>query len=111
MALEYSHVEERDGRFYVRGSRIPVATLAHLWNEGVSPEIIRQRFPSLRLVEVYGAITFYLDHKEVIDQYEVEDNAAFDAARAAQHAADPERYANLQRRFAARKAHGEASAS
>jgi uncharacterized protein (DUF433 family) len=104
-------VEERDGRFYIRGSRIPVATIAHVWKEGASPEVIRQRFPTLELVDVYAAITFYLDHQDVIEQHEAEDNAAFEAARAAQQAANPERYAELKRRFEAAKARDEAQAS
>jgi uncharacterized protein (DUF433 family) len=74
-------VEERDGRFYIRGSRIPVATIAHVWKEGASPEVIRQRFPTLELVDVYAAITFYLDHQDIIERREAEDNAAFEAAQ------------------------------
>jgi hypothetical protein len=47
-------VEDREGTFYVNGSRVP---------QGMSPEAIRSEFPTLTLAQVYGVIAFYLDHK------------------------------------------------
>jgi hypothetical protein len=34
---------------------------------GQSPEAIRSDFPTLSLEQVYGAITFYLGHKDQVD--------------------------------------------
>lgn len=111
MAEGYVYVEERDGRYYVTGQRVPVATIARVWQQGRSPETIRQDFPVLTLAEVYGAVAFYLDHQELIDQQEAADSAHYQTERAAQRAAEPERYAELERRFAALKARDQASAS
>jgi uncharacterized protein (DUF433 family) len=107
----YLHIEERDGRYSIEGQRVPIATIARVWKLGRSPETIRQDFPVLKLAEVYGAIAFYLDHQELIDQHDAEDRVRYQAERATQRAADPERYAELERRFAALKARDQASAS
>lgn len=111
MSQPYPHIEEHDGRYYVRGQRVAVTSLARVWNEGRSPETIRQDFPVLTLAEVYGAITFYLDHRDLIDQQQTEDAADFAAARDAQRAAHPERFAELQQRFDALQAREASSAS
>ena len=61
MARDY--VEERDGSFYLIGSRVPLAHLVHLFQQGDSPEAIRSQYDTLTLEQVYGAITFYLENK------------------------------------------------
>jgi uncharacterized protein (DUF433 family) len=67
MALEYPHVEERDGSYYVLRSRIPISTVVYHWNNGASPESIQRKFPTLSLGDIYGAVVFYLDHREMLD--------------------------------------------
>jgi len=56
-------VERRDGSFYLRGSRVPLAHLVREDQSGESPEAIRSHYPTLTLEQVFGAITFYLGHK------------------------------------------------
>lgn len=107
----HPYAEERDGRWYVYGQRVSIASLANAWKQGRSPETIAQDFPVLTLAEVYGAIAFYLDHQDAIELQTTEDTAAFKAERTAQRAADPERYANLKRRFDAMKEHDATAAS
>lgn len=84
---EHSYVEERDGRHYIRGHRVPVTALAALWREGASPETMVENYPTLTLAQVYGGLAFYLEHRFVIDQHLLDDQATFDAGRAAQRAA------------------------
>ncbi len=60
MASEY--VEEREGGLYVAGGRVSLASIILAFQEGASPETIRQSYPSLNLAQVYGAIAFYLNH-------------------------------------------------
>ena len=57
-------VERRDGSFYLIGSRVPLARLVWEYQQGEPPEAIRSHYPTLSLEQVYGAITFYLGHKE-----------------------------------------------
>ena len=64
-------VECRDGSFYLIGSRVPLAHLVSEFQQGELPEAIRSHYPTLSLEQVYGAIAFYLGHRE-----EVEDDIA-----------------------------------
>jgi uncharacterized protein (DUF433 family) len=109
MANEERYIEERDGTYYIRGHRIPLRSLIRLWQDGTDPESIQRDFDSLTLTEVYGAITFYLEHREDLDvqfaQQWAEEQALVDRARA-----NPSPFMQeLQRRFAAIQAQHKAS--
>ena len=72
MAKEY--IEERDGNYYVAGTRISLDSIVHAFLRGESPESICQDFELLRLEEVYGAIAYYLANQADIDAYMVLQN-------------------------------------
>ena len=63
------HIEQREGVYYVRGTRISLDSIVYAFREGCSPETIREDFDGLTLALVYGAIAFYLDHQAEIDSY------------------------------------------
>ena len=63
------HIEQREGVYYVRGTRISLDSIVYAFREGCSPETIREDFEGLTLALVYGAIAFYLDHQAEIDGY------------------------------------------
>ena len=67
MAKQY--VEERDGNYYIAGTRVSLDSIAHAFHRGESPETICQNFELLRLEEVYGAIAYYLANRAAIDSY------------------------------------------
>ncbi len=67
MAKEY--VEERNGGFYVAGTRVSLDSIVHAFRRGESPETICQNFELLRLEEVYGAVAYYLANQAEIDAY------------------------------------------
>lgn len=67
MAKEY--IEEREGSYYVAGTRISLDSIVHAFRRGESPETICQSFELLRLEEVYGAIAYYLANQAEIDAY------------------------------------------
>jgi len=67
--MTIEHVEERDGVYYVAGTRISLDSVVHAFREGSSPETIREDFTGLSLAHVYGAIAFYLDRQIEIDAY------------------------------------------
>lgn len=104
-----SYVELRENVRYVRGSRVPLESLIWLWRDGQSAEAIHEAYPTLRLAEVYGALAWYLDHQQMVDQELAEGLAQFEALHSAAEAADPARYAALRQRFAAARAHQSAS--
>ena len=67
MAKDY--VEERDGNYYVAGTRISLDSIVHAFRRGESPETICRNFELLTLEEVYGATAYYLANQVVIDAY------------------------------------------
>jgi uncharacterized protein (DUF433 family) len=67
MAKEY--IEERDGNYYIAGTRISLDSIVHAFRRGESPETICQNFELLRLEDVYGAIAYYLADQSAIDAY------------------------------------------
>ena len=63
------YIEERNGGYYVAGTRVSLDSVVYNFRNGASPEKIAQSFPSLTLAQIYGAIAFYLDNKEHVDSY------------------------------------------
>lgn len=60
-----------------------------------SAEAIAQAFPVLNLEQVYGAITYYLGHRDDMDRYLEGRRQDFDAARQAARDADQMFYRKL----------------
>ena len=67
--MHSEYIEQRNGGYYVAGTRISLDSVVYSFNEGQSPEAIQKDFPSLKRAQIYGAIAFYLDHQAVIDKY------------------------------------------
>src|SRR5437588_3303909 len=67
MAKEY--IDQRDGNYYVAGTRISLDSIVHAFRRGESPETICQNFELLRPEEVYGAVAYYPANQTVIDAY------------------------------------------
>ena len=64
------YVEQRDGGYYIVGTRISLDSVVHPFKNGASPESILRSFPLLRSLEkVYGAIAFYLANKEAVEAH------------------------------------------
>src|SRR6202163_117751 len=79
--MHNAYIEQRDGGYYVAGTRISLDSVAYAFNRGHSPERILEEFPLLlKLSSVYGAIAFYLDHKAEIDKYLEETEREFEAS-------------------------------
>jgi len=63
------HIEQREGVYYIRTTRISLDSIVYAFREGCSPESIREDFDGLTLAQVYWAIAFYLDNQAQIDVY------------------------------------------
>jgi uncharacterized protein (DUF433 family) len=61
------YIEQRNGGFYIAGTRVSLDSIVYSFKAGDSPETIRQNFSSLTLEQVYGAIAFYLAHGQEVD--------------------------------------------
>jgi uncharacterized protein (DUF433 family) len=80
MTKEY--VTQIDGAYRITGSRVSLDSIVYAWIQGQSPETIADNFPALTLEEVYGAVTFYLSNRDVIDDYLRRKRVDFEALRA-----------------------------
>jgi uncharacterized protein (DUF433 family) len=89
------YVEQREGVYRVAGSRVSLDSIVHAFLSGQSAESIAQSFPVLSLEQVYGAITFYLAHREQVDRYLEAQQQDYEAKRAAARASDPMFYQKL----------------
>jgi uncharacterized protein (DUF433 family) len=99
--MDRVYVEERDGGYWVSGTRISLDSIVAAFNRGAAPETIRRSFPLLSLEEVYGAITFYLAHESQIEQYLQQSSTELDAQAGARReqlrASNPELYERVIR--------------
>lgn len=79
--LTSDYIEQRDGSYWVRGTRVSLDSVVQRFLEGLSPESIQTDcFPVLTLEQVYGALTFYLRNRADVDAYlrqSEEEDAAF----------------------------------
>jgi uncharacterized protein (DUF433 family) len=64
------YVEIRNGAYYLSETRIGLDIVAHDFRNGKSAESIFESYPSIgSLAQVYGAITFILEHPAEVDAY------------------------------------------
>lgn len=75
------YVEERNGGYYLAGTRLSLDSIVQCFNEGLSPETILAEFESLTLTRVFGAITFYLENQPAIDAYRMRQKQRSEATR------------------------------
>ncbi len=71
-----------DGVIRVGLTDVPIDPIIAAFKDGETPETIMSDFPELTRVQVYGTITYYLEHEAEIERYlaarEAEDEAAWD---------------------------------
>jgi uncharacterized protein (DUF433 family) len=89
------YVEQRDGGYYVAGSRVSLDSVVCAFLRGESPDGIVESFPSLSLEQAYGAIAYYLAHQQPIDSYLEEGRAGFARMREESRRKHPALYAKL----------------
>lgn len=53
----------------IKGTRVGIEIVIEKFLDGVSPDEIRRHHPHLTLKQIYGAITYYLFNKEILDAY------------------------------------------
>jgi len=65
--MSESYVENRAGDYWIAGTRVSLDSVVYAYWQGHSPETIAQSFSALSLEQVYGAIAYYLRHREAVD--------------------------------------------
>lgn len=91
------YIEERNGGYYIAGTRISLDSVVYSFERGNSPEAIQKEFPLLRLPQIYGAIAFYLDHQAEIRRYLESEERRIQESSVPLSEADPELWRRLQR--------------
>lgn len=90
-----AYIEQRDGGYMVAGTRVSLDSIVYAFLSGQSAEAIAPAFPILNLEQVYGAITYYLAHRDDIDRYLESRRQDFAAPRQAARDAAPMFYQKL----------------
>jgi uncharacterized protein (DUF433 family) len=89
--MEKLYVQQRDGGYWVDDTRVSLDSVVLAFLQGLSPETIAgECFPTLTLEQAYGAIAYYLAHRQEIDAYLNQADAEFAALWQATHSAAPE---------------------
>ena len=90
-----AYVQKRDGSYQVAGTRVSLDSIVHAFWNGQTAESIAQSFPTLTLEQIYGAVAFYLAHREEIESALARNRAEFEAARERARETDPMFYQKL----------------
>ena len=75
MKLLQIHIEpvpidiDAEGVARVGGTRVSIDTVIYAFQQGATAEEIAQQYPVLNLADIYSTITYYLRHKDEIDNY------------------------------------------
>jgi Protein of unknown function (DUF433) len=94
------YVQQRDDNWYIADSRVEVYSVIAAWQQGFSPDEVQESYPVLSLAEVYGAILYYLEHRDILDAFFGAMDARYSANKAESEARDPAFHAMMRRRFA-----------
>ena len=71
-----------DGAIRISGSRVSLESVLYHYKAGATPEQIACKFPSLQLADIYSVVAYYLNHRESLEEYVGEAEAAGDAVQA-----------------------------
>jgi uncharacterized protein (DUF433 family) len=61
--------QDDSGALPIGQSRLLLELVIRAFQDGATPEAIVQRYPSATLTDIYGAVTYYLRHREDIESY------------------------------------------
>ncbi len=93
---EQTYVEQRNGGYWVAGTRVSLDSIVYGFLNGQTAEGIARSFDVLRLEQVYGAILFYLANRSEIDAYLAQGREEFERQYQASRDADPEFYRRIE---------------
>lgn len=57
------------GVLRVIGTRVPLDSVIHAFEQGATPEEIAQDFPTLDLAAIYSVLGYYLQNRAEVEQY------------------------------------------
>jgi uncharacterized protein (DUF433 family) len=93
---------DKDGAARVGGTRVLLDVIVEAFLNGDTPEQIFESYDAVTLADVYGVITYYLNHREEVDSYMQQREEEAEAFRQRIEAKNPEMF-RAQKRFQALK--------
>jgi uncharacterized protein (DUF433 family) len=90
-------VEQRNGGWYVRGTRISLDSVVYSYLRGETPEQTVEDFSSLTLGQVRSAVEYYVANREAVDKYLTEQRSRVEKLAAEARQRDPVFHARLMR--------------
>ncbi len=63
------NIEERNGGYYIAGTRISLDSVVYSLQRGNSPQEIQKEYPLLSLAQINEAVGYYLEHMEAVNRY------------------------------------------
>ena len=94
--MDNNYVSVVDDVYRITGTRVSLDSIVYDYLSGLSPESISDNFDSLSLERVYGAIAFYLSHRDEVDRHLMSNRAKFDALRKKARESHPLLYRKLE---------------
>ena len=91
-----TYVDHEHGAYRVAGTRVSLDSVVYAYLNGQTAEAIAQAFPLVTLEQVYGALAYYLAHRETIDAYLRQGSQDFERLRQAARDSDPLWYYKLE---------------
>lgn len=58
-----------DGTIRVTGSGVSLESVVYQYQHGNSAEAIVESFPSLKLADIHSVISYYLNHRDQVNEY------------------------------------------
>jgi len=89
------YVEQRDGGYFVKGTRVSLDSVVYAFLRGESPEGIADSFPALQLEDIFGALAFYMANRDSVDQYLEDGRREFETLRHRSRENHPALYAKI----------------
>ena len=80
--IHHISLDER-GIAYIAGTAMKVAHVAidaEMW--GMTPQQIQENYPRLSLAQIHAALSYYYDHRDVIDAQIAQEAAEYEQLRA-----------------------------
>ena len=94
-AAAKEYIEQRNGGYFIAGTRVSLDSVIYAFLRGESPEGIAESFPALDLEHIFGALAFYMANQEIVDRYLREGQEEFEALRQQARRNNPALYAKL----------------
>lgn len=93
--MNKEYVDKIDDAYRLTDTRVSLDSIVYAFWQGQTAETIAQSFPVLTLEQVYGALTFYLANKEVVDAFLKQADTEFETMRKLAREQDPMFYQKL----------------